>query len=112
MPGENATSEELSENNDDGDSGSGFKLNAVEKKQKNTIYIPRTQRTTTMLSLYWWWAIHQRRKQFDVIWFSVKFDSIQYSQSPQSSFVYPITDTVLLYCMPSYLYLLLNKLSS
>jgi len=51
MPGENATSEELSENKDDGDSGSGFKLNAVEKKtKKNTIYIP--QHTTTMLSLY------------------------------------------------------------
>jgi len=33
MPGENAKSEELSENRDDGDSGSGFKLNAAKNNK-------------------------------------------------------------------------------
>ena len=51
--------------------------------------------------------IRQRRKRYD--WLIVKFDSIWwYSQWPRSSIL--ITDTVLLYCMPSCLCLLLNKL--
>jgi len=36
VPPENPKSEELSENKDDGDSGSGFKLNAVQNKTNRT----------------------------------------------------------------------------
>ena len=75
MPGENATSEELSENKDDGDSGSGFKLNAVEKKQKNTIYIPHTQRTTTMLSSDGRFT----REENNSMWFDSVSNSIRFS---------------------------------
>jgi len=43
MPDENPKSEELSENKDDGDSGSGFILNAVEKnKQKKHLHYKYT----------------------------------------------------------------------
>jgi len=47
-PCENPKSEELSENKDDGESGSGFKLNAAKKTTTtNSIYITCAQTTTS-----------------------------------------------------------------
>ena len=59
MPAENPKSEELSENKDDGDSGSGFKLNAAQNKTRT---IQRTH-TVTHQNTEFTDSTHQTQQQ-------------------------------------------------